>query len=368
MLYEFVTTHHDAIIERARTKLSARSWAPASARDLEHGVPIFLARLSDMLQSELPNPPVPCRASGTAATPHGRELLALGFTASQIVHNYGDIRQAVTEVAVDQHAPITAEEFTALNGWIDTAIAEAVTAQASLAAAARSRDAIEQVSSAAHESRDLAHTAILAYLALKRGAVGIHGSTGAVLARSLVALRDLADSTLAVVRIAANQQRRERVLVAPLLQGLADAGALHAESRQLGFALEPGHPQWVVRADPQLLTAAVTNLLSIALTSTRPGGQVVLRARAPAGERLQIEVEDECGGMSPGGDDSAAPSAARRRHHRAGWGLALSMARKAVTAHDGAVYVRNLPGKGCVSTIDMPLVLNGGPEPSNGAP
>ena len=113
----------------------------------------------------------------------------------------------------------------------------------------------------------------------------------------------------------------------------------------------------MVRADPQLLAAAVTNFLTNALTSTRSGGRVVLRARATAGERLQIEVEDECGGLSPGGRDAAASSAGRHGHNRAGWGLALSMARKAVTAHDGAVYVRNIPGRGCVSTIDMPLAL-----------
>jgi len=35
--------------------------------------------------------------------------------------------------------------------------------------------------------------------------------------------------------------------------------------------------------------------------------------------------------------------------------LGLSIARKAVRAHGGEVYVRNMPGKGCVFTIDVPL-------------
>ena len=39
----------------------------------------------------------------------------------------GDICQAVTELALEQHAPITTEEFHTLNRCLDTAIAEAVT-------------------------------------------------------------------------------------------------------------------------------------------------------------------------------------------------------------------------------------------------
>ena len=47
MLYEFVTTYRDAIITRAREKLTARPWPVASAQELENGVPLFLTQLSD---------------------------------------------------------------------------------------------------------------------------------------------------------------------------------------------------------------------------------------------------------------------------------------------------------------------------------
>ena len=76
----------------------------------------------------------------------------------------------------------------------------------------------------AHETRDLINTAILAYQTLKQGTVAINGSTGAVLGRSLMSLRDLVDSTLSDIRIAANQQRRERVPVTSFLTDLAIAG------------------------------------------------------------------------------------------------------------------------------------------------
>jgi signal transduction histidine kinase len=35
--------------------------------------------------------------------------------------------------------------------------------------------------------------------------------------------------------------------------------------------------------------------------------------------------------------------------------LGLSIARKAVRAHGGDIHIRNLPGRGCVFTIDVPL-------------
>ncbi len=97
MLYEVVTTYPDAIITRAREKLTARPWPSASAQELENGVPLFLTQLSETLRSEPTGAAHSQGAIGSAATRHGSDLLALGFTVSQVVHDYGDICQAVTE-------------------------------------------------------------------------------------------------------------------------------------------------------------------------------------------------------------------------------------------------------------------------------
>ena len=39
---------------------------------------------------------------------------------------------------------------------------------------------------------------------------------------------------------------------------------------------------------------------------------------------------------------------------RSGLGLGLSICRRSVEANNGTLGVRNLPGKGCVFTIDLP--------------
>jgi signal transduction histidine kinase len=367
MLYEFVTTYRDAIIARAREKLTARPWPSASAQELENGVPLFLTQLSETLRSESTGVAYAQRAIGSAATRHGSDLLALGFTVSQVVHDYGDICQAVTELAIEQNAPITTDEFRTLNGCLDMAIAEAVTEHARITAESRSTEESERSGHVAHETRDLLNTAILAYQTLKRGTVAINGSTGAVLGRSLMGLRDLVDSTLSDIRIAANQQRRERVSVTPFLNDIAVAGGLHAESRGLQFAIEPGDPGWAVTADPQLLASAVTNLLNHAFKYTLPGGRVVLRARTVDDARLLIEVEDECGGIPASEGDPFQSFGKRRGRDRTGLGLGLSIARKAVRAHGGDIHIRNMPDKGCVFIIDIPLAATDVPV-SSGIP
>ena len=89
MLHEFVTLYRDAIIARTRDKVTSHSGPLASAGHLEHGVPLFLTQLSETLKSEATGTPS-VSAIGTSAALHGRDLLTLGFTVSQVVHVYGD--------------------------------------------------------------------------------------------------------------------------------------------------------------------------------------------------------------------------------------------------------------------------------------
>lgn len=361
MLYEFITTYREAIIARARQKLTDRPWPAASAQELQNGVPLFLTQLAETLRAQSAGTTQSPTAIVAGATRHGAELLALGFSVSEVVHDYGDICQSVTELAIEQNAPITTDEFKTLNGCLDTAIAEAVTEHARILAESRSTEEFERSGHAAHETRDLINTAILAYQTLKGGAVAINGSTGAVLGRSLMTLQDLVDSTLADLRLASKKLRLERVLITPFLNEIAVAAGLHAGARGLRFAVKPGDPGWAVTADRQLLATAVTNLLSNAFKYTRPGGQVLLQAHTNDDGHMLIEVEDECGGILDSEGDplrwfgAGDGDGVRRGRDRTGLGRGLSIARKAVRANGGDIHIRNIPDAGCVFVIDMPL-------------
>jgi signal transduction histidine kinase len=358
MLHEFITSYRDLIITRTREKLTDRPWPVLSERELEHGVPLFLSQLVETLRLEIKERPSSDSAIGASAAKHGRELRALGFNISQVVHDYGDICQAVTEIAVEQNVPITTEEFHTLNRCLDTAIAGAVTEHARITAETRRTEEIERTGQLAHDIRDVLNTAVLAFNTLKTGAVAVNGSTGAVLARSLMSLRDLVDNTLSDVRMSANIHRRDPIQVTDFVGEIAIVANLQADCRGQRFNVESSDAGLVVEGDAQLLASAVMNLLNNAFKFTPVGGLVVLRAYRE-GQRLRLAVADECGGMAGELPDVLfQPFAQRRKHDRSGLGLGLSIARKAVRIHHGDISFQNTPGHGCVFVIDLPLAAN----------
>ena len=84
-----------------------------------------------------------------------------------------------------------------------------------------------------------------------------------------------------------------------------------------------------------------------------PHGKVAVCA-VLGGRRVHIEVEDECGGLPDENLEALFSTfGARRGKDRSGLGLGLSVSRKAVRSFGGDIHVRNLPGKGCISTIEL---------------
>ncbi|MDQ3172040.1 MAG: HAMP domain-containing histidine kinase [Acidobacteriota bacterium] len=354
MLHEFVTLYRDDIIAATRARIRQRTWPSVTAAELENGVPLFLSQLSDTLRAEAGGDAVSERAIGDSATLHGADLVALGLNVSQVVHDYGDICQAVTELAVERRLPITTEEFHTLNRCLDDAIARAVTEHARVTAHETSSKELERLGQLAHEARNMLHSAMLAFHALKRGTVAINGSTGAVLGRGLMDLGELVDRTLAEVRLDARRHERRLVTVAALLSDFGAAGSLHAEYAHKRFELGARDTEVRVLVDPQLVASAVMNLISNGFKFTREGGMVKLCSRHD-GTHVFIEVEDECGGIPESNGDPFQAFGERRGTNRTGLGLGLSIARKAIRAHGGDITIRNRPGIGCVFTITLPL-------------
>ena len=110
----------------------------------------------------------------------------------------------------------------------------------------------------------------------------------------------------------------------------------------------------VVEADRQILGAAIANLTHNALKFTRPDTTVCIRAKTVNG-RVLIEVEDACGGLPDGKNPAALLRPfVQQGTDRTGLGLGLHIVVKAVKAMAGELHVRDLPGKGCIFTIDLP--------------
>jgi len=322
-------------------------------------VSVFLGQLSETLRLEGSITPFSPTAIGDEAAVYGQELLARGFTVSQVVHAYGDVCQAVTELALEFGAPITVDEFHVMNRCLDTAIAEAVTAHARATAERVEADEICRTGQIAHEQRNLLQTALLAFQALKQGTVAVNGNTGMVLGRSLNALCDLVETTLSDVRLEAGTNRPAHIVVADLLDEVAVAAHLHAESAGVDLQVQALSRRATVVADPQLLLSAVMNLVRNGLKFTPHGGCVVLRA-ADGNGRVRIEVEDQCGGFPDSPQDPFQPFRERRGRDRSGLGLGLSIARRAIRASGGEIHIRNSPGVGCVFVVDLPAPQEAG--------
>jgi signal transduction histidine kinase len=327
----------------------------------KHGLPVFLDQLIKTLRIELRSDGSNGNENsevGEMARLHGRDLLARGFTLEQVVRDYGDMCQAVTGLAFETGAPIAVDEFRTFNRCLDNAMAAAVTAYAADSAQANALG-IEAFNSRlgplAHELRNYLHTATLAVAAIKGGNVGISGATGAVLDRSLLGMRNLIDRALAEVRVTSSiPLRREIINLAAFLGPVAASAQVDALARKTSFTAPVVADDITVYADPQMLAAALGNLLSNAFKFTRHHTEVRLRAHAAAG-RVLIDVEDRCGGLPVGDVERMFLPYTQSGNDRSGLGLGLDISRRGVEANDGALSVRDIPGVGCVFTIDLPL-------------
>jgi len=198
-LQDLLKIHRTELVTRARSKLAARAVPGADDEELADAV----ARLVDQLTTALGRPALPSQSSPssiddltTSAARQGSELLQKGFTLAQVVHYYGDIHQAVTELAVELKLPLDPCELHTLNVCLEEAMAQAVSAYGRMQEQLHWDAEVQRLGGLAHELRNLLTSATLAYDVLKNGQVGIDGSAGIILGRSLKSLRGLIDRSL----------------------------------------------------------------------------------------------------------------------------------------------------------------------------
>jgi signal transduction histidine kinase len=352
MLHAFVAENREEIIRRCRVKVEMRSIPTPTPAAFEYGVPVFLDQLVVALRDHLSSN----AEIDKSAALHGRDLHRQGFTASHVVHDYGDVCQSITDLALQLNAPISVEDFRILNRCLDDAIASAVTeygrGNQSLVHAETVRDD-ERFGFLAHEIRNLVSTASVAFEVIRTGNVGVGGSTGVVLKRSLSALSDLISRSVTEVRLRHEVRTRSQFALAEFIAELAPAATLEADVRGLSFHVEGGDAEAKVHADRPVLAAVVVNLLQNAFKFTKAGSNVTLRGSATA-DRVLIEVEDECGGLPGGEIEALFQPFEQRSADRTGLGLGLAMCRWGTEVNNGRISARNLPDHGCVFTVSLP--------------
>src|SRR5471030_2639660 len=279
MLHQFLSNNRDDLIERCRLKVAHRPARGATARQLRSGMPLFLDQLIQALRLEQTARPMDSRkisgpaggrssfsAIGTSASLHGRQLLELGFSVSQVVHDYGDLCQAITDLAIERDAPFQVEEFQTLNRCLDNAIADAVTEfsyqRDSISAEKLLKDNNERLSYFVHEMHNLLGTTALAFTAAKVGNLSLSGATGTILERSIFNLSNLIDDSL--VDIKEMGQQTYPFSTFDLSTFIADAKAsVELLAEKMGYQLEvlPVDADLRISGNRSLLLAALAHIL-----------------------------------------------------------------------------------------------------------
>ena len=379
MLHQFLTIHRDELVKRCLTKVALRSEtdnetdtdADADAGKNRFGIPLFLGQLIKTLEIEQSaRPQASSDVSGTSlgsskhseigesAARHGRELSELGYTVKQVVHDYGDLCQAITQLAQELNEPISTDEFQTLNRCLDNGIADAVTEftrQRRLVSDGREQQAVNQrLGFLAHEFRNHLNTVTHAVSAIKSGQVGFGGATGKVLDRSLIRLRAMLDNSMADVRLTAGLHANLQViLVADLVAEIMDSARLEAQWWKCQFSASVRGTGLAVNADRHLLLSALGNLLQNAFKFTKTGTKVTLKVYAD-GDRICMDVQDESGGLPDGNINDLFLPFKQSGRDKSGLGLGLSICQRSVEANHGILSARDLPGSGSIFSISLP--------------
>ncbi|MFZ6712746.1 sensor histidine kinase [Undibacterium sp. TC9W] len=373
MMHDFLIANRTELERRCREKVASRpNRTPPNTQQMEQGVPMFLNQLIRTLQAESKGEAAIAMAVsgsasgdpgrhaeiGVSAAIHGAELLTLGYTINEVVHNYGDVCQAVSDLSMDLGQKFEISEFRTLNRCLDNGIADAVTSFSEhrdlVIADEQALQTNERLGFFAHELRNHLNTAMLALAAIKTGHVGLMGSTGGVLDRSLVGLRRLIDRSLAEVRIGPGMTLHRAVFgLANFIGEVKYSASLEAEMLHCRFHVEQTSSILLVDVDKDLLFSALGNLLQNAFKFSGKDGLVTLSVDATA-ERIQIKVQDNGPGMSEEAAREIFLPFTQSGVNKSGLGLGLSIARRSVEANGGLLTVESAPGHGCLFIIDLP--------------
>jgi hypothetical protein len=354
-LADAIEAHRDEIVaawlERATATVDP---AGAMAIEVQDGLPGLLTEVVRLLRES--NGAASTERATKLAAHHGMQRFHAGFNIGSVVREYGILRRCIRDFARAREIPVAPEDNEIVIDAIHAAIADAV----EQFAVERDRRIREQsdahFSFVAHELRNALAAATITAQGLERARKSPDPDAMPRLRRSLGRLRDLVDSSLAGARLRdvgrTGELRLEEVSLAELVAEAVEEVAGRADDQGNALVVTGAAPP--ARADRRLIQSAVSNLIRNAVKFTRPGGTITIRLGAGEGV-VSLEVEDECGGLSPDEPGDLFLPFVQKGPDRSGFGLGLAITRQAVEAHHGHIQVSNLPGKGCVFMMTLPL-------------
>jgi signal transduction histidine kinase len=356
-LHEVLAARRDDVILRWKEQVRG-TLAPEAMPVLElvNHIPQFVDEIISALRADSglsSRGPLP-EHSATAAG-HGAQRLRLGFSLDSVVREYGALRDAIITTAREAGAELTFREHQVLFDAIITGTARAVTEYTQQRDAELLRQTHEHFAFIAHELRDPLTSSTMAFNLLKsQGQLPAQSRLVGALERGLKRTNELIDQTLQIARVASGiELRRQATTLKALFEDVELGAVSEAESKNVAIRSLVEQDERVA-LDTRLVRSAVGNLLRNAVKYTSTDSTVEMRGRLVNG-RAVIEIEDCCGGLEPGKVEQAFAPFVRLDDRQSGFGLGLAIAKQAVDAHGGTIRVQNLPGKGCIFVLELPV-------------
>jgi signal transduction histidine kinase len=354
MLADFLVEHRQRIVDRTLARILERTRdRPDERSEAREGIDRVVGNMAAALREG--------RGAGgerrvldpAPQSLHAAQRYRMGYPLADLVHDYGDLCTAITQIAEDAGETIDVVEYRIVNLCVDDAIASAVTEYLEQRDNHIEDQNSEQLGFVAHELRNALNTATMSFDLLRKGQLNLHGHTAEVVARSQARLRRLIDKLVANVRLASGAFHKRRLRAAELIDEIVASATPDAEAHNVHLLVE-ADPGLQLEADHLLIISVLSNLTQNAIKFSRAGGQVIVRA-ASRPKAAHLEVEDSCGGLPDGCGRELFEPFVQRGADRSGLGLGLTLVRRIVEAHRGTLHVLNLPGKGCVFAFDLPV-------------
>jgi signal transduction histidine kinase len=348
-LADLIAEQHDLIIEKfAEAAQREAAGAGLERVELIDSMAFFLDDLVETLATEARLDP-----RESAAASHGVERLSIGFRVDRVVREYVLVAELILDIATEHGVtPTTAETRTLV-----TAIGEGAAIAASEYVRRRETDLLhreaEHAGFLAHEVRNSLASARFAFDLLKRRDFADPAPLVAIVDGGLRQASARIDDALAGARVRGGVVSPVRVYVKLMLDEIAAQLRPQAEARQIEIATTAEH-DLSLHTDARLLRSALENLASNGVKFSRQGGGVALRAHGQ-GERMLFEIADSCGGVDESAVERLFRPFVQAGEERSGFGLGLALARECAEAQGGSLKITNVPGHGCIFTLELPL-------------
>lgn len=185
-----------------------------------------------------------------------------------------------------------------------------------------------------------------------------------ILERQTQQLRELTDQIADLARLETPEPRlqQEPIELGQLLRHIAEDLKPLIDDKALRLSCEGTASPVMLSGDPGLMRRALANIVLNAIQAAPEASQVRIQFAEDGGHAL-ISVMDEGPGLQAGESERIFEpyyrGAPRGERGSPGLGLGLAIARKVIALHGGSLLASNLPQRGALVRVSLPLAIKG---------